>query len=81
MPGRFLRHATVYEIGPGPRPGELAVVSAVTVHYTNPDGETRVFAVGRYHDVVTVGTGAARLASREVRLETRALEPGSHLPM
>lgn len=81
LPGKFLRHATVQVVDPGERPDEWKVVSALSVYYTDPDGETRLFAVGRYHDHVEDTGGTPRLAAREVRLETRILGPGSHLPM
>jgi len=81
LPGKFLRHATVYAVEPGEGPGEVKAVSTLSVYYTDPDGETRVFAVGRYHDVVVADAEGAKLRSREVRLETRALGAGSHLPM
>jgi methanesulfonate monooxygenase small subunit len=74
------RHVTVYTVEPlenGPR-----VISALTVYRTDLDGgETRVFAVGRYHDeLVRVGS-EWRLRSREVRLDTRSLGIGTHYPL
>jgi methanesulfonate monooxygenase small subunit len=81
LPGRFLRHATVQVVGHGERPDEWTAVSALSVYYTDPDGESRLFAVGRYHDRIEEADGSPRLAAREVRLETRVLGAGSHLPM
>lgn len=81
LPGKFLRHATVYATGPGDAAGRWSVVSTVTVYYTDPDGATGVFAVGRYHDLIGEEAGEPRLLARHVRLETRDLGAGSHIPM
>ena len=80
LPGKFFRHATVYAIEPDGA-DRAKVTTALSVYYTDPDGDSRVFAVGRYLDVVSVADGGPRLVSREARLETRGLGPGSHLPM
>ena len=72
------RHATVYTVdekGPG-----VEVVSALQVFKTQLDGgATELFAVGRLHDVVIVN-GTPKLARRVVRLETRLLGYGYHIP-
>ena len=74
------RHVTVYtveRVEDGAR-----IVTALTVYRTDLDGgETRIFAVGRYHDdLVRVGS-EWRLRSREVRLHTRSLGIGTHYPL
>ena len=68
--GRFTRHAQVYRVAP----------SALTIYFTNDRGDTKVFAIGRYNDVVDTTGAAPRLKSREVRLETRSLGTGSQIP-
>jgi methanesulfonate monooxygenase subunit beta len=75
------RHATVYTVGP--ETGEsVEVVSALTVYRTELDGgATAIFAVGRYHDRVRRTPDGLRLASREVRLDTRSLGIGTHYPL
>jgi methanesulfonate monooxygenase small subunit len=73
------RHATVYTVEPD---GGLAkVVSALQVFRTQLDGgATELFAVGRFHDTVALDGGAPKLARRLVRLDTRQLGFGNHVP-
>jgi methanesulfonate monooxygenase small subunit len=75
-----MRQASVYTIEPNGG-ATVATTTALIVTYTEPDGTSRVYAVGRYHDVVDVAAAKPLLKSREVRLETRDLGPGSHIPM
>jgi methanesulfonate monooxygenase small subunit len=71
------RHATVYTVDENGRSAE--VVSAFQVFKTELDGgATQLFAVGRFHD--TVSLEKVRLARRVVRLETRLLGYGYHIP-
>jgi methanesulfonate monooxygenase small subunit len=73
------RHATVYTVDAAGDSAE--VVSALQVFRTQLDGgATELFAVGRFHDTVKLDNGAARLARRIVRLETRQLGYGHHIP-
>ncbi len=80
----FTRHTNVYTIKPSAAHddgGAVDVVSAVTVYRTTLDGgETSIFAIGRYFDVVTLGD-TPNLRSRTVRLDTRALGIGTHYPL
>ena len=78
--GRFTRHAQVYRIAPNGSPHALDVTSALTLYFTTDRGETKVFAIGRYNDVVDTSGDAPRLKAREVRLETRSLGAGSQIP-
>ena len=73
------RHATVYTVDlAGPAAN---VVSALQVFRTELDGgATELFAVGRFHDTVTLAGSGAKLARRLVRLETRLLGYGYHIP-
>ena len=74
------RHATVYTVDAGPN-GEAAVVSALQVFRTQLDGgATELFAVGRFHDIVRLEGAAPKLAKRLVRLDTRLLGYGYHIP-
>ena len=71
------RHATVYTVDE--KNGSLEVVSALQVFKTELDGgATQLFAVGRFHD--TVDPQKMKLAKRVVRLETRLLGYGYHIP-
>jgi methanesulfonate monooxygenase small subunit len=76
--GRFTRHAQVYRVRPGSWHDEGH--ERVDVYFTNDRGDTKVFAIGRYNDVVDTTGAAPRLKSREVRLETRSLGAGSQIP-
>jgi methanesulfonate monooxygenase subunit beta len=81
----FTRHTTVYKVEPlelDERGKDFNVVSAVAVYRTALDGgATSLFAVGTYLDVVSFVDEEARLRSRTVRLETRALGIGTHYPL
>lgn len=77
----FTRHTTVYTVSPCDD-GSAAVTSSVTIYRTALDGgETKLFAIGRYHDIVTRTEGGWRFRAREVRLETRSLGIGTHYPL
>jgi len=73
------RHATVYTVSING--GTAEVVSALQVFRTQLDGgATELFAVGRFHDTVNLDGAAPKLARRLVRLETRLLGYGYHVP-
>lgn len=73
------RHATVYTVEASSIGAE--VVSAVQVFRTQLDGgATELFAVGRFHDTVRLDGANPKLARRLVRLETRLLGYGYHIP-
>ena len=72
------RHATVYTVDFDSEK-TASVVSALQVFRTQLDGgATELFAVGRFHD--TVSLDKLKLARRLVRLETRLLGYGYHIP-
>jgi len=80
-PAPLTRHATVYTVTVDASRQEAAVVTALQVFRTELDGgETQVFAVGKVFDTVTWADGPARLRAREIRLDTRQLGIGSHIP-
>lgn len=73
------RHATVYTVDENGTAAE--VVSALQVFKTALDGgATELFAVGRFHDTVKLDGVSAKLKKRLVRLETRLLGYGYHIP-
>jgi methanesulfonate monooxygenase subunit beta len=73
------RHATVYTVDE--KGDAVEVVSALQVFRTQLDGgATELFAVGRFHDTVRLNGASPRLARRVVRLETRLLGYGYHVP-
>jgi methanesulfonate monooxygenase small subunit len=74
------RHATVYTVDLDSSKN-ASVVSALQVFRTQLDGgATELFAVGRFHDTVKLDGASPRLARRLVRLETRLLGYGYHIP-
>ena len=74
------RHATVYTVDLDSSK-DVSVVSALQVFKTQLDGgATELFAVGRFHDTVKLDGASAKLKKRLVRLETRLLGYGYHIP-
>jgi methanesulfonate monooxygenase small subunit len=76
------RHVTLYLVESAPPDGATAsAVSALQVFRTTLDGgATELFAVGKIHDTVALVGGSARLTQRHVKLDTRMLGIGSHIP-
>lgn len=75
----LVRHATVYTVKMDGQQAE--VVSALQVFRTALDGgATELFAVARLLDTVKLDGGTPKLAARTVRMETRQLGFGSHIP-
>lgn len=73
------RHATVYTVKMNGQTAE--VVTALQVFRTALDGgATELFAVARLVDTVKLDGGEPRLAQRVVKIETRQLGYGSHIP-
>ena len=73
------RHATVYTVKP--EGAEAEVVSALQVFRTALDGgATELFSVARLVDTVKLDGGTPKLAARVVKLGTRQLGFGSHIP-
>ncbi len=76
------RHATVYTVDHDGAANEARVVTSVAIFATALDGgETTLFALARYHDVVDLAGVEPRLKRRTVRLETRSLGIGKHWPL
>ena len=75
------RHATVYTVTFEAGGGRASVVTALQVFRTVLDGGTSsLFAVGKLYDTVVVTDGRVALARRVVKLDTRDLGIGSHVP-
>jgi methanesulfonate monooxygenase subunit beta len=75
----LVRHATVYTVKVEGQQAE--VVSALQVFRTALDGgATELFAVARMVDTIRLDSGAPKLAQRVIRMETRQLGFGSHVP-
>jgi methanesulfonate monooxygenase small subunit len=76
------RHASVYTVEPDAAGREARALTSVAIYATTLDGgESSLFALGRYHDVVDLSGAAPRLKRRVVRLETRSLGIGKHWPL
>jgi methanesulfonate monooxygenase small subunit len=80
-PSRLTRHATVYTVAFDAPRTQATVVSALQIFRTVLDGgTTSLFAVGKLHDSVRLDNGSALLTRRALRLDTRELGIGSHVP-
>ena len=74
------RHATVYTVKVDG--GSAEVVSALQVFRTALDGgATELYAVARLIDTVKLDGQAPKLTRRHVRMETRQLGFGTHVPI
>ncbi|GEM_PF-132225 len=82
------RHTSVYTVEMN---GDAIAhaVSSVIIYQTLLDGinshidagESRLFLVGKYIDKLKIKDNKAKFISREVRLENRRLDKGSHWPI
>jgi methanesulfonate monooxygenase subunit beta len=76
------RHASVYTVEYDETRERASVITSLAVYRTQLDGgATSLFALGKYFDTVTLEDETPLLASRNVRLDTRELGIGSHLPL
>lgn len=74
------RHCTVYKINENGSHAD--VTSGVMVFKTFLDGgATQLWAVGKYYDRVKIDGDDPKLLSREVKLDTRMLDIGYHVPI
>ena len=55
-------------------------LSSFSLFRTTLDGETRLYAVGQYEDHLLERNGHWRFLKRTVKLHTRVLDTGSHVP-
>ena len=82
----FTRHVSVYTVDLDKSGKTADVVSSVVVYQNMFDGinshfdsgETRLFCSGKYYDRVSLEGDQPRLLQRNVRLDTRRLDKGSH---
>ena len=75
------RHVSVYTVKEDAAAQQAQVVSALQVFRTSLDGgATELFAVGKLHDLVSLSGADPKLLAREVRLQTRMLGFGYHIP-
>ena len=79
--GRFHRHASLYRLSGAEADGRAEAVSSLVVIHTDLEGESRFYAAGRYNDIVDLSGEEPRFLARNVDLDTRVLEFGSHKPL
>ena len=80
------RHASVYTVDVDDSGTSATAVTSLLVYQNLLDGinshidagESRLFMVGKYIDKLRIDGGQARLVEREVRLDTRRLDKGTH---
>lgn len=78
-PARLFRQASVYDVTI--KGARATAETSLMVLATGFDGKTEVLAAGRYEDSFELEGEAPLLLSRTVRLETRDLGIGSHVPI
>src|SRR5262249_43194361 len=82
------RHTSVYTVDINDDGKTADAVSSVIVYQNLLDGinshidagESRLFLVGKYIDKLKLNGNGAKFLSREVRIENRRLDKGSHWP-
>ena len=87
--GRLTRHVTVYSVEVDRSKGEAKATSSFACYRTMLDGinshidagETQLFLIGKYHDRFRIGGEGPRFVERNVLLDTRRLDKGSHYPI
>jgi methanesulfonate monooxygenase small subunit len=83
------RHTSVYTVDVDEQAHSAKAVSSVIVYQNLLDGinshidagESRLFLVGKYLDAFKIENNKAKFVSREVRIENRRLDKGSHWPI
>jgi methanesulfonate monooxygenase subunit beta len=83
------RHTIVYTVDVSDNAKSASAVSSVVVYQSLLDGinshvdagESRLFLVGKYLDTFNIENGQPSFLTREVRLENRRLDKGSHWPI
>ena len=81
MKGVICRNISVYRIRQLDD-GRSEVLSRLIALHTDPEGASKVIAVGKYLDVVdSRSESVPKLSARKVDLETRVWSPGLHVPL
>ncbi len=83
------RHTSVYAVDVADDMKSASAVSSFVIYQNMLDGvnshldagESRLFLVGKYHDTFELENGQAKFVKREVRLDNRRLDKGSHWPL
>lgn len=83
------RHTSVYSVKMSEDGKTATAISSVAVYQNLLDstnshidaGESRLFLVGKYLDTIKVENGKATFLNREVRLDNRRVDKGTHWPI
>jgi methanesulfonate monooxygenase subunit beta len=83
------RHTSLYTVDVDEAMRSAKAISSVIVYQNLLDGinshvdagESRLFLVGKYIDTFRIDNNKASFLSREVRIENRRLDKGSHWPI
>ena len=83
------RNTSVYTVDLSEDGKSAKAISAFAVYQNLLDGtnshidagESRLFLVGKYHDEFAITDGIAKFKKREVRIDERRLDKGSHWPI
>jgi methanesulfonate monooxygenase small subunit len=83
------RHTSVYSVSPSEDGKTFETVSSVIIYQNMLDGtnshidagESRLFLIGRYLDTLKVENGKGIFLKRELRLDNRRMDKGSHWPL
>lgn len=81
LKGKFKRHVSVYTVDQDAAASTAAVSSSVMLIHTDQNGVSKLFAAAQYEDIVDISGEAPLLKKRVVRLDTRDLTPGIHIPI
>lgn len=85
---KLSRQVNIYTVDYDEQAKEANVVSALTIYRTQLDGtmsyiesgQTNLYAVGLYKDLIRFNGGSPKLVDRVVQLDTRQLDVGTHKP-
>ncbi|MGE3467398.1 MAG: hypothetical protein AB7J13_10750 [Pyrinomonadaceae bacterium] len=83
------RHTTVYSVKPSEDGKTATALSSVLIYQNMYDGtnshidagESRLFLIGRYVDTLKIEDGKGIFLKRELKLDNRRLDKGSHWPL
>ena len=83
------RHCVVYRVQVAEDGKSATARSSVAVYQTMLDGvnshvdagESKVFIIGSYHDEFSLDGDNVKFTKRDVRLDTRRLDKGTHWPI
>ena len=83
------RHCVVYQVDVAEDGKSASARSSVAIYQTLLDGinshvdagESRLFIIGNYHDEFRIDGEDVKFSKRDVKLDTRRLDKGTHWPL